>query len=226
VTIWAISDLHLSHASDKPMDVFGDHWEGHAEKIEANWRAAVADEDTVLIAGDISWGMTWEQALPDLEWIDRLPGTKLLIRGNHDYWWKKIKWMRENVPPSIRLLQNSHLAVEGKTICGTRGWTLPGPEATADPEDTRLFERERARLAMSLDSAKDRDETIVMMHYPPFASTGPDFTDILTEKNVSTVVYGHLHSDDARNAFSGERDGIRYVFSSCDGIDFSPVKLD
>ena len=227
MAIWAIADLHLSLVADKPMDIFGDQWEGHADKIERAWRASVTDEDTVLLAGDISWGMTFEEALPDLQWIDRLPGTKVLIRGNHDYWWKAINKLRTMVPPSLRLLQNDSMCIEGRTVCGCRGWTLPIAGSDSYEEDKKIFERERIRLELSLKSAKDRTDTIVMMHYPPMLRNhpGPDFTDILESWGVNTVVYGHMHGDDGRNAFTGTRNGVHYLFTACDGIEFAPVRV-
>jgi len=228
VTIWALSDLHLSFAVDKPMNVFGEHWEDHSARIEENWRSRVSAEDTVLVAGDISWGMTFDEALPDLQWLDRLPGKKILIRGNHDYWWKRINWMRERVPDSITLLQNDSTEVEGRTICGCRGWSLPVEGTDSFEEDSRIFLRERGRLVLSLDSTREPKEPIVMIHFPPFLAghMGRDFTDILKEKGVRTVVYGHLHDEDARRAFTGERDGIRYLFTSADGIGFSPARVE
>ena len=228
MTIWAISDLHLSIASDKPMDVFGPRWDRHAEKIGENWRRLVAPEDTVLVAGDISWGMDFEQAMPDLLWLHDLPGRKIISRGNHDYWWKKISWMRKNLPPSLVPMQNDSIEVEGRTVCACRGWTIPIKSSESYEQDKRLFERERIRLQLSLDSAPHRSGAIVMIHFPPFVdnSAGPGFTDILEAGGVSTVVYGHLHADDAKTAFSGMRNGIRYLFASCDGIDFSPVKVE
>lgn len=228
MTIWAISDLHLSFGTDKPMDVFGSSWEGHAQKIKTNWERLVAPDDTVCIAGDISWAMNFEQALFDLEWIDKLPGKKIITRGNHDYWWKKIKWLRANLPSSIYPLQNDHVLVEGRTICGCRGWTIPVEGSESFEEDCKLFERERARLLLSIDSAKNRNNTIVMIHFPPFAENtkNPDFTDILEKKEVSSVIYGHLHAKDAQGAFSGMRNGINYIFTSSDGIDFCPVMVE
>lgn len=227
MTIWALSDLHLSLASDKPMDVFGSQWDRHTEKIESHWRRLVDPADTVLLAGDLSWGMNYEQALPDLQWVDRLPGKKVIIRGNHDYWWKKIKWLRENLPPSIHPLQNEHIVVEGRTVCGCRGWTIPVEGSENYTEDLKLFDRERIRLRLSLESAKERKDTIVMLHYPPMLphSDEPGFSDILEAYDVRTVVYGHLHGPDAKNAFSEERNQIRYMFTSCDGVDFQPVQV-
>jgi len=236
VTIWAISDLHLSLASDKPMDIFGGNWEDHAGKIAANWQRKVAPDDTVLIAGDISWGISFEQALPDLDWIDQLPGKKVLARGNHDYWWKKINWMRENSPPSINYLQNDSIEIQGHTICGCRGWNVPVEGATGFDQDQKIFQRERLRLQMSLDSAKGAKDLVVMIHFPPFAfvpgNTAKDcadfsqgFVDIIEAGDVKTVIYGHLHSFDVKRAFNGERNGVNYVFTACDGLDFSPVKI-
>lgn len=187
----------------------------------------VSPQDTVLVAGDISWGMSYEEALPDLLWLDELPGKKILIRGNHDYWWKKIFWLRKNLPPTLIALQNDFIEVEGHTITGTRGWSAPMPGSESFDSDQKLFARERIRLKLSLDSAKGKERIIVMMHYPPFlpSQDDPGFTDILESFDVDTVVYGHLHGVDGQNAFTGVRNYIRYLFTACDSIGFSPLKI-
>jgi len=210
------------------MDIFGDHWDDHVERIERNWKEKVDPEDTVLIAGDISWAMTFEQALFDLKWLAGLPGKKILTKGNHDYWWKKIKWMRKNLPPSIYPLQNDSIVVKGRTICGAKGYTIPVFGTETYLEDKKYFERERARLKLSLDSAKNPARIIVMIHYPPFIShiDDPGFSDIIQQYQVETVVYGHLHSEDCKKAFIGEKRGVKFIFTSADGIDFCPVKVD
>lgn len=228
MTIWAISDLHLSSAVDKPMYIFGDHWENHTEKIEKNWRHLVAEDDTVLIAGDISWGISFDQAMPDLQWLENLPGKKILTRGNHDYWWKKIKWMRENLPPSIYPLQNDSVTVEGRTVCGCKGYIIPTMGSETFEEDQKYFLREQGRLKLSLESEKNRKDTIVMIHFPPFIEYNNNlgFLNIIEEYEVNTVVYGHLHASDTKSAFSGMRNGVNYIFTSADGIEFCPVKVE
>ncbi len=228
MAFFAIADLHLSFARPKPMDIFGAQWVDHVEKIAARWREGVGENDTVLVAGDISWAMTFAEAEPDLRWIHELPGQKILIRGNHDYWWDRVAWMRARVPSSIRLLHNDSIVVGGVRIAGARGWDLPGKGWKDDPAaDEKLYLRERGRLRMSLDSARGELPILVMMHYPPFYTLDGNagFHDLLRDAGAHTVVFGHLHGPDGANAWQGTRDGVRYVFCACDGIDFSPVLL-
>ncbi len=226
--VFALADLHLGDAVNKPMDIFGPLWERHAERIDRNWRARVAPDDWVLVPGDISWAMKLEEALPDLRFIDALPGRKILLKGNHDYWWVSRGKVEAVLPPSLRLLQNDALDLgEGIGVAGTRGWSPPeAPRST--PEDRKIYDRELLRLELSLKAAAGRfDRLVAMLHYPPvyrgLGDTG--FVPLLRAAGVRVCVYGHLHGGDHRYAVSGERDGIRYCFVAADAVDFTPVEL-
>ena len=220
MAVYAISDLHLP-ARTKPMDVFGEHWKDHFRKIQSDWLDRVRPEDTVLLPGDLSWAMHLEEALEDLACIGRLPGTKLLLRGNHDYWWSSIGRVRRALPEGMYALQNDSMLLGGRLYAGTRGWILPGEDAS--PEDIRVYNRERLRLEMSLKHARGRDADApitVMLHYPPLTEEHPGFSDILEAFGVKDCVYGHLHGASIYGAVRGRRDGVRYHQVSCDGLDF------
>lgn len=225
--IFAIADLHLSSLKPKPMNIFGDHWNGHPENVAENWRRVVGEGDVVLVAGDTSWAMTLDEAMPDLDWIDRLPGMKYLIRGNHDYWWQGIGKLRERAPASIRFVHNDVHAVGEYRVVGARGWDLPGRGWSEKPEnDEKLYQRERGRLRGALASAQGDGPILAMIHYPPlYGADEPGFHDILREYGVRTAVFGHLHGPDGAMAFQGELDGVRYVFCACDGVGFTPVHI-
>ena len=178
--IYALGDLHLSHASSKPMDVFGPNWAGHEQRIQAAWTAMVAPQDIVLLPGDISWAMHMEEAAPDLAFIAGLPGRKVLLRGNHDYWWSSLSKVRSRLQPGMYALQNDAMELDGALYAGSRGWTLP-PYAQ-DADDQRIYARERMRLEMSLKAARANDGSaplIAMMHYPPLTEALAGFSDIL-----------------------------------------------
>jgi predicted phosphohydrolase len=227
--IYAIADLHLSHSTEKPMDVFGDAWRNHAEKIERNWRAVVEEGDVVLVPGDISWAMQLDAALPDLAFIGRLPGKKILIKGNHDYWWSAIGRVRAALPENMRALQNDAFAENGVGICGSRGWLCPGSSNyTADDEKIYLREADRLKLSFrALDVLPGVETKIAMMHFPPFCERerSSRFTELLEENGVQTVVYGHLHGDANKNAFEGERNGIVYHCVAADKLNFAPKRI-
>lgn len=220
MAVYAISDLHLP-ARVKPMDVFGEHWKNHFERIQADWNARVRAEDVVLLPGDLSWAMRLEEAIEDLNSIAALPGTKLLLRGNHDYWWSSIGRVRRALSENTLALQNDSVLLNGRLYAGSRGWTLPAEDAEAD--DVRIYNRERLRLEMSLKNARARDALApitVMMHYPPLTDEQPGFSDILEAYGVKDCVYGHLHGAGLYGAVRGERRGVRYHQVSCDGLDF------
>lgn len=232
MSVYAISDLHLPGGTVKPMDIFGPHWAGHFEKIQEDWRARVLPGDLVLIPGDISWAMLLSQALGDLEAIGRLPGSKVLLRGNHDYWWGSISRVRAALPPGMHALQNDALLFSDVLLCGSRGWLCPGA-APLSTSDAKVYERELARLALSLEAgekkAAGRDVwRIAMLHYPPFADkSGPtEVTSLLARHGVEDAVYGHLHGPGLVGAFSGEMGGVRYHQVSCDGLSFRLLKLE
>lgn len=228
MAVYAISDLHLPAGNDKPMDIFGEHWENHFDRIRADWLEKVEEEDIVLLPGDLSWGMQLSDALQDLNAIGALPGKKIITRGNHDYWWSSIGRVRDKLPKNMYALQNDSLLLDGYLFSGTRGWILPAEEV--DEGDVRIFRRELGRLRMSLDHArrlsKDAD-IICMLHYPPLtdAVRETEVTQILKEYAVRHVVYGHLHASALCGAFRGVEDGIHYHQVSCDGLDFKLHKV-
>lgn len=228
--IFAIGDLHLSSVSHKAMDVFGPHWANHWERIQEDWKHRVREEDLVLIAGDTSWAMSLADAVPDLEAIGRMPGTKVLVRGNHDYWWSAPGKVRSVLPEKMLILQNDALRVGDTVLCGSRGWVFPigGPLGA---EDEKIFEREKLRLRMSLDKAATLggSRLVCVLHYPPLYENMPhtDFTDILEEYRVDNVVFGHLHGEilsqvHLRNFRSGE---VTYDLVSADYLNFGLYEL-
>lgn len=229
MNIFAIGDLHLSGGDDKPMDIFGAQWEHHFDRISASWRQMVKEDDLVLIPGDISWAMAFSDALPDIRAIGELPGIKVLLRGNHDYWWPGINALRDALPIGMYALQNDALRFGDYTICGSRGWTLPNAQTTK--EDKKIIDREMIRLKMSLDAGKRLGgRMIVMTHFPPCGEEGKptEVTQLFSSNGVERAVYAHLHGYAGKNAFSGEIDGVPYHCVSCDSLDFTlyPVAVN
>jgi len=247
MSIWALADLHLSFGvNDKSMDVFGPQWVNYPEKIRNHWLRLVQKEDLVLIPGDISWALKPEDAQRDLEWIDALPGTKLLLRGNHDYWWTSLNKLEKILPPSLHLIQNNAFKWQNVAIGGARLWDTPefsfdsfieyhpNPKAKEltpkeDSKDVeKIFQREFGRLELSLKSLpKDASIRIAMTHYPPISSDlQPSRTSALLEKyGISACVFGHLHNVRPNSLPFGIKNGIRYTLASCDYVDFSPVLI-
>lgn len=229
--IWTISDLHLSAVQPKPMDIFGSHWIDHAQRIAAAWRARVAADDYVLIAGDISWAMKLPDALPDLAWIDALPGQKVMIKGNHDYWWDRVGPLRPFLPPTITALEADAIRLPTAVVCGTRGWVTPETPGFTDVTDMRVYKRELGRLERSLASAQHLAHgecpIIVMIHYPPFVNRQPtDFSRIIAESGATVCLYGHLHrAHDWAVAVQGRVNGIYYQLTACDYLGFGPVAV-
>lgn len=228
--IYAIGDLHLSTNSAKPMNVFGDNWEGHFEKIKRDWTSKVKDGDVVLIPGDISWAMKLEDALEDLRELVPLPGKKIFIRGNHDYWWNGITKLRDNAPnESFVFLQTDCVREDGFVFVGSRGWTSPGcPDFTARDEKLYLREAERFRLAFE-DAKKIRregDKLIVLIHYPPFNLKREDslFTKLFEENGVDKAVFGHLHGS-FFFPLKTEKNGVEYRLVSCDKAGFKLTEI-
>ncbi len=212
------------------MDVFGGNWEGHFEKIKSDWFAKVQEEDVVLIAGDISWAMKLSDALEDLRCLVGLPGKKVFIRGNHDYWWNGITKLRESAPnDSFFFLQTDSLKIGDLLIVGSRGWTCPGsPDFSEQDEKLYLRESERFRLAFA-DAEKQKEEgdkLLAMIHYPPFNLKREDsnFTKLFEEKGVEKVVFGHLHGS-MFFPLQSEKNGIEYYLTSCDKTGFRLVKI-
>jgi len=225
--IYAISDLHLSLACPKPMDIFGEQWEDHARRIAANWDAAVQPSDTVLVAGDHSWAMRFDEAVPDIEFIAARPGRKLLVRGNHDYWWRReaTNRLQTRLPESITLLHGRGIVVENCGIAGTRGWRIEDGPDGCDPGDARVHSRELGHLERGLaELPADVAKKIAVLHYPPFdQNLAPnDFDAVLRSHGVSLVVYGHIHSG---LYLEGRVNGVDYVLASVDHTDFAPVRV-
>lgn len=227
MALYAISDLHLSLSGDKPMDVFSEEWKNHDVRIQENWLKKVKEEDTVLLAGDLSWSMKLQGGKEELNFVAGLPGRKIIIKGNHDYWWSSITKLN-SMYDNMDFIQNNFFAYEDYAICGTRGWVIPGSSLFKE-EDEKIYRREILRLKMSLDAAKKRgfQKFIVMIHYPPVNETFKDseFTDIFEEYGVEKVIYGHLHGKSLQRVMTGERKGVEYILTSCDYIGFDPVLI-
>jgi predicted phosphohydrolase len=228
--VFAIGDLHLPGGDEKPMEVFGDHWEDHFARISADWQEKVTSEDVVLIPGDISWAMQLRDAVPDLTAIGELPGRKILIKGNHDYWWTGIGQVRRVLLEGMMALQHDTADLGDCVVCGTRGWAYPTEETPLSAEDERIFNREMIRLELALQSAvKAAGERpiLVMLHYPPLYQQDRDtpFTRLLEKYPVHAVVYGHLHGAGIRAGFTGTWNGIRYMLASCDSLGFSLAEV-
>lgn len=228
MAIYAIGDLHLSFTSDKPMDIFGSEWEKHYEKIEEAFRELVTDDDLVIIAGDTSWALHYGEARTDLEWVDRLPGKKVIIKGNHDYYWISTRKMQIGLE-TITFMHNSFYEFEGVAICGTRGWVCPGSKEF-DEHDEKIYLRETMRLKASLEMAKKAgyEEIIGVLHYPPTndALEESNFTRLFNEYGVKKVVYGHIHGIYCNQfGLKGEHFGVDYSLVSSDYIGFKPIRV-
>lgn len=227
MSLYAIGDLHLSFASNKPMDVFGDVWQNHAEKLLQGF-SCVGDEDLTVLCGDLSWGMSLEEAKEDFLFIDRLPGKKLILKGNHDYWWstaaKAKRFFAENSMESLNILHNNCFFYKDIALCGTRGWFYE--EETGGEHDKKIMLREIGRLETSLKAAGDR-EKLVFLHYPPVFQKYecPEILSLLRDYEVRLCCYGHIHGKGCRLSFNGWRDGTEYRLLSADHVNFTPVKI-
>ena len=229
--IWAISDPHFGVGKDKPMDVFGGNWENHVDNFCENWNNMVADDDIVLVAGDISWAMKLEDAKVDLDVLGGLKGSKIIIKGNHEYWWKSISSVRSILPKSVNALQNDSLKIGKFIFCGTRGWSVAEPNKPYSEDDQKIYKRECERLKLTLRAAstarEEGDEVIAMIHFPPFNSKLEDsgFTKLFEEFNVSKVVYGHIHDASSRSMLKVNKNNIEYYLTSCDQLKMKPVLI-
>lgn len=226
--IYSIADLHLSFGTNKPMDVFSG-WTNYTERIRANWQRLVEPDDTVVIAGDISWAMKLNEINKDFEYIQSLNGKKIILKGNHDYWWttksKMDKYIADSGFDSISILHNNYYVVEDTAICGTRGWFY---DAEKD-EDMLILKREVGRLKMSVEPAvKAGYKPVVFLHYPPIYN-GMECTeimDVLREYEIEKCFYGHVHGGNAaKKAFIGEKDGISFKLTACDYVNFTPLSI-
>ena len=230
MSIYAIGDLHLSFAPEveKPMDLFGHAWNDHAERLKKNWLEMIKPEDTVILPGDISWGLRLSEAMPDLEWIDKLPGRKLIFKGNHDLWWQSISKLN-NLYESIHFVQNKAVEVEGYHICGSRGWISPGHD-DFKKADEKIYNREQLRLQMSIDDAKAQgaEKIIGVLHYPPTSNpvAGSAFTEIFEKAGVEMVIYRHLQGPDAhRSGMQGKYNGVEYKHVALDYLGCRPLLI-
>ena len=227
MTLYTIGDLHLSLAKDKPMDIFGERWRDHAEKLRQNF-AKLRDDDLTVLCGDLSWGMSLEETAPDFAFVDALPGKKLILKGNHDYWWttaaKTKRFFAERGISTIDILHNNAFLFGEYAICGTRGWFYE--EETGNAHDARIMRREVVRLESSLKAAGDRKK-LVFLHYPPIYGSYrcEEILALLKEHRVGLCCYGHIHGKGCAGAFSGWHDGTEFRLVSADHVGFAPVRL-
>lgn len=230
MAIYVIADLHLSFSQDKPMSIFGENWEGHSEKIKNNWISKVKPEDTVVLPGDFSWAMYLQDTYKDFEYLNSLPGKKLLLKGNHDYWWTTVTNMRnflkKNKFKNIDFIYNNSYLVENKILTGTRGWNLLDTE-----NSSKMIKRESIRLQLAIEDGikkyGDDKEIIVFMHYPPISNTNKksDFLKILKQYDIKRCYYGHLHGKSHQDAVEGIVDGIEFKLISADYLNFDVIKV-
>ncbi len=229
MAIYAIGDLHLSFQENKPMSIFGDNWGNHEEKIKKDWLSKVNEEDLVILPGDFSWAMDLKNTYLDFKYLNELPGKKLLLKGNHDYWWNTVtkmrKYLKENNFENIDFLYNNSYEYENKIIVGTRGWTISNEE-----ENKKLIQREANRLEYSIQDGMKKfgedKEIIVCMHYPPVTisemknNEETEFIKIMQKYNIKRCIYGHLHSTAIQEAVEGNVYGIELKLVSADALDF------
>ena len=230
MAIYVIADLHLSFSQDKPMSIFGENWEGHSEKIKNNWISKVKPEDTVVLPGDFSWAMYLQDTYKDFEYLNSLPGKKLLLKGNHDNWWTTVTNMRnfleENKFKNIDFIYNNSYLVENKILTGTRGWNLLDTE-----NSSKMIKRESIRLQLAIEDGikkyGDDKEIIVFMHYPPISNTNKksEFLKILKQYDIKRCYYGHLHGKSHQDAVEGIVDGIEFKLISADYLNFDVIKV-
>lgn len=225
MALFTISDLHLSLATDKPMDVFHG-WNNYVEKLKANWCRTVEDGDTVVIPGDVSWALKTEEVYEDLAFLDSLPGKKILLKGNHDLWWATVKklnfFLDEWDLKTVSILYNNCIVADKRAICGSRGWSFDSGE-----QNKKIILREAGRLEMSLKAAVETGlEPTVFLHYPPVCAEycSEEIMDVLKKYGIKTVYHGHIHGSGLHRTVS-EHDGITLKLVSCDCIDFTPYKI-
>lgn len=223
MAIFAISDLHLPLGIKKPMDIFGRKWDNYVDRIKENWEEAINDEDFVIIPGDISWATYLDEAKADFEFINSLPGTKIISKGNHDYWWETLtklnKYKEENGFSTIHFLHNTSFMIEKTAVCASRGWITP-LDKEFGIEDEKIYNRELGRMELSVKDAitKGAEDIIIAMHYPPYGK----FLELAEKYKVKKVLYGHLHSEKM-----GDYNEISPITKlvSCDYLSFFPEKI-
>lgn len=235
MSIYTIGDLHLSFHENKPMGIFGENWEGHEEKIKKDWKEKVTENDLVVIPGDFSWSTYLKDTYEDFDYLNKLPGKKILLKGNHDYWWTTVtsmrKFLKENNFQTIDFVYNTAYEFENYIIAGTRGWGQ-----NEEGENKKLLKREVARLELSLEKAleqkeKQEKEILVFLHYPPIIHSNlinhemSEFVKVLKKYDIKKCYYGHLHSSSIREAVEGNYYGIDFKLVSADGLDFKLLKV-
>ena len=236
MSLFVIGDLHLALNEDKPMNIFGDNWLNHDEKIKKDWESKVTEKDTVILVGDFSWSMHLKDTIKDFEFLNSLPGKKILLKGNHDLWWTTVtnmkNFLKENNFQNIDFLHNNSFLIENKIITGTRGWTLN----TEETEDSKkIIKRECMRLKMSIEQGiklyGEDKEIIVFMHYPPITNINvlknetTDFMKIMMDYNIKRCFYGHLHGNSIKDAVEENINGIELKLVSSDGLDFKLFQI-
>ena len=226
MSVYIIGDTHLSGGADKPMDVFGGAWENYTEKLFTLWRGTVSPDDTVVIAGDVSWAMSINDAVTDLRAISELPGKTAIVKGNHDYWWETVSKMNRILSQSgvegIEFIYNSCITADGISVCGTRGWVIP-----QDDSDVKMVAREAGRLDRSLSCAPPDTEKVAVLHYPPVTESGeiPEFIEVMQKHGVKRCFYGHLHGVSIKKAVTGRHFDIDFSLVSADSLDFCPIRI-
>ena len=227
MALYAIGDLHLSLSSNKPMDVFGEGWKDYVRRIGEGF-SQLNDEDVTVLCGDLSWGMSLEESLEDFRFIDALPGSKILLKGNHDYWWNTVskmeRFLKEHELTTISFLYNNCLTYGDKAICGTRGWFYELDNQGTHNE--KMLLREAGRLETSLKLAGER-EILCFLHYPPLYQgyECPEIMRLLREYRVKACYYGHLHGASHRRRIEGERGGTDFSLVAADYLRFVPKKI-
>lgn len=228
--VFAIADLHLEGSQDKPMGIFGEHWDNHWDKIKESWINNIADDDIIIIPGDISWAMSLEDAKTDIEELASLPGHQIFIKGNHDFWWSSYTKVNDILSEKQHIIQNTAVKIKDVVIAGTRGWLCPNSQEYKD-KDEKIYKREAIRLELSLDEAKklmdEKSALIGVMHYPPFAADREEtvFTEIWEKHSPDCVVFGHIHSLKLAQKYEGELNGIEYIMTACDYLNFEPKRI-
>ncbi|MBQ7793926.1 MAG: metallophosphoesterase [Clostridia bacterium] len=232
MAVYTISDLHLPLGIDKPMDIFGSAWTNYVDRLRENWLSVIKEDDTVVLGGDFSWATYLEQSVKDFEYLTALPGRKILLKGNHDYWWttaNKLKsFVSEHNWRNIEFLHNNFFTADGIAIAGTRGWLVP--QGVMNEENQRLYNRELLRLEASIKSAKKAgcNNIAVFLHYPPLMK---DFrrnpmVELLEKEGITRCYYGHLHRNGSQNAFEGVQNGVKYKLCAADYLGFMPILVD
>lgn len=229
MALFAISDLHLPLGVDKPMDIFGKNWENYVERLREKWQSVVSEEDTVVMPGDFSWATYIDESKADFDFLCKLPGKKIILKGNHDYWWTTMNKLKEFVADNgydnVFFLQNNSYEYGDISICGTRGWQTPQPSLSG--EDKKIYDREVLRLELSIKTAKNPDNIIVFTHFPPILKDYREnsMVEMLNKYNIKECIFGHIHSQGIKNVIEGDVQGINYRLVSCDYREFMPVKI-